>query len=156
MEDKEREATAYHEAGHAVMALALGRPVASVSIVPDQQYLGLCAFGKAVFRPSEDWIEREALIALAGLAAEVPDKRRLRLGRGRQGPALRRGADPGDRRQRTPGACLLKRLLSKAEHLLSREENCASWRAWCASLSQRETISGRTARHLFEEGQRER
>src|SRR3954451_4786005 len=64
-------ATAYHEAGHAVMALALGRPVAAVTILPDRLRLGACEFGKAVFRPSEDWLEREALISLAGLAAEA-------------------------------------------------------------------------------------
>jgi Peptidase family M41 len=66
-----RRVTAYHEAGHAVLALALGRPVDWVSIRPDRQFLGLCAFRKAVFRPSEDWLEREAIIALGGLAAEA-------------------------------------------------------------------------------------
>src|SRR5262245_4708973 len=65
------EATAYHEAGHAVAALALGRPVHAVSVLPGRERLGECHFGKAVFRPSEDWLEREALIALAGLAAEA-------------------------------------------------------------------------------------
>ena len=76
MEDKEREATAYHEAGHAVMVPARGRPVASVSIVPDQQYLGLCAFGKAVFRPSEDWIDAKPSSPWPAWAAEM-----LRLAR---------------------------------------------------------------------------
>ena len=66
-----REVTAYHEAGHGVAALALGRPVAWVSIRPDRKYLGLCAFGKGVFRPSEDWVEREAILSLAGPAAEA-------------------------------------------------------------------------------------
>src|SRR5262245_48336135 len=65
------EATAYHEAGHAVAALALGRPVTKVSVLPDRHTLGECCFGKPVFRPSEDWLEREALIALGGLAAEA-------------------------------------------------------------------------------------
>src|SRR5829696_258658 len=65
------EATAYHDAGHAVAALALDRPGVKVSILPDRDRLGICAFGKAVFRPSEDWLEREVLIALAGLAAEA-------------------------------------------------------------------------------------
>jgi ATP-dependent Zn protease len=65
------EATAYHEAGHAVVALALDRPVVKVSILADRDRLGICFFGKAVFRPSEDWLEREMLIALAGLAAEA-------------------------------------------------------------------------------------
>jgi DNA-binding CsgD family transcriptional regulator len=61
----EAVATAYHEAGHAVAALALDRPVHKVSIRPDRDKAGICAFGKAVFRPSEDWLEREVLIALA-------------------------------------------------------------------------------------------
>jgi ATP-dependent Zn protease len=68
MERSPAEATAYHEAGHAVMALALGRPVACVSVLPTRQLLGTCEFGKAVFRPSEDWLERELLIALVALA----------------------------------------------------------------------------------------
>ena len=65
------EAVAYHEAGHAVVALVLGRPVQRVTILAEGERLGTCEFGKAVFRPSEDWLEREALIALGGLAAEA-------------------------------------------------------------------------------------
>ena len=34
------EATAYHEAGHAVMALALGRTVHRVTILPEREHLG--------------------------------------------------------------------------------------------------------------------
>src|SRR5947208_587092 len=71
MKQEHDEVTAYHEAGHAVIALALGRPVRHVSILPDREALGLCEFGKSVFRPSEDWLEREALIALGGIAAEA-------------------------------------------------------------------------------------
>jgi ATP-dependent Zn protease len=63
--------TAYHEAGHAVVALLHDRPVQRVSILPNQERLGECKFGKGVFRPSEDAVEREILIALAGLAAEA-------------------------------------------------------------------------------------
>src|SRR5262245_53569141 len=71
MDEPFDEVTAYHEAGHAVVALALGRPVDRVSILPDRVNLGLCEFRKGVFRPSEDWVEREILIALAGPAAEA-------------------------------------------------------------------------------------
>ena len=65
------EAIAYHEAGHAAVALAPGRPVHGVSVLPDRENRGLCAFKKGAFRPSDDWLEREILIPLAGLAAEA-------------------------------------------------------------------------------------
>jgi hypothetical protein len=53
MEPSSDQATAYHEAGHAVLALLLSRPVARVSILPDREHLGVCEFGKGVFRPSD-------------------------------------------------------------------------------------------------------
>ena len=65
------ETTAYHEAGHAVIALVLDRPVHRVSVLPNRERLGQCEFAKGRFRPSEDWLEREILIALAGFAAEA-------------------------------------------------------------------------------------
>src|ERR1700721_1146233 len=71
MEPPFDQATAYHEAGHAGLALFLGQPVQRVSIRPDRGRLGVCGFGRGVFRPSEDWLEREILIALAGIAAEA-------------------------------------------------------------------------------------
>ncbi|MFO0927225.1 MAG: hypothetical protein U0736_09325 [Gemmataceae bacterium] len=46
MTTPDAEATAYHEAGHAV-ALALDRPVVKVSIRPDRDRPGICFFGKA-------------------------------------------------------------------------------------------------------------
>ena len=97
MEASFNASTAYHEAGHAVVALALGRPVQNVSILPNREVLGICKFGKA--RTSfEDWLG-EILIALGGIAAEVatgnyamePPDYQLRsvwpFGRGRQGQA---------------------------------------------------------------------
>jgi hypothetical protein len=71
MESPFAENTAYHEAGHAVAALALGRPVQRVSVLPAAKFLGRCEFGKGVFRPTEDWPEREILIALSGIGAEA-------------------------------------------------------------------------------------
>ena len=38
-------ATAYHEAGHAVMAMILGRAVQKVTIVPGQSHLGAQRLG---------------------------------------------------------------------------------------------------------------
>jgi hypothetical protein len=146
-----RQVTAYHEAGHAVAALALGRPVAWVSIRPDRKFLGVCAFQKGVFRPSEDWVEREAVIALAGPAAEAGYTGQLDwvgaahdydyaldLARGRGG----RDGKKADR--------LVKRWLAKADHLLGRGNTWDAVERIAAELVRLEEISGRAARHLFE------
>ena len=71
MEPADNEMTAYHEAGHAVVALALGRTVHKVSVLPNRERMGECRFGKGNTRASDDWVEREILIALGGLAAEA-------------------------------------------------------------------------------------
>ena len=63
-------ATAYHEAGHAVLALYLGRSIHRVSILPNQSSLGQCDIQKGSFRPSKDQLETEILILLGGVAAE--------------------------------------------------------------------------------------
>jgi hypothetical protein len=155
MDEVPDEVTAYHEAGHAVLALALGRPVHQVSILPTRELLGVCAFGKAPLRPSEDWVEREALIALGGVAAEAMytgahdwdgadrDRRYVReLALDRAG-----GERAAERLQR--------RWLAKAEHLLARP---AHWKAVgliAAELLRLREISGRAARHLFERCRKE-
>jgi ATP-dependent Zn protease len=144
-------ATAYHEAGHAVVALALGRPIHRVSVLPDGQFLGLCRFGKGAFRPSEDWLEREILIALGGLAAEArhtgdyawgaADRDRQYV---RQLAVQRAGERQAERLER--------RLLSKAEHLLGQQGHWRAVELIAAELLRRGAISGRAARHLFDRG----
>ena len=62
--------TAYHEAGHAVMALALGRNIQRVTIEPDPKRLGACEIKKGSFRPSPDVLETSVLIFYGGLVAE--------------------------------------------------------------------------------------
>ncbi len=144
-------ATAYHEAGHAVVALALGRPVQHVSILPDRTFLGRCEFGKGVFRPSEDWLEREILIALAGLAAEA----RFTGNYAWEGAAHDRQYVRGLTIQRageSRAERLERRMLSKTEHLLSQDENWAAVERIAAELLRLGSISGRAARHLFEQG----
>jgi ATP-dependent Zn protease len=150
----EDEATAYHEAGHAVAALALDRPVVKVSIRADRDRLGICFFGKAIFRPSVDWLEREVLIALAGMAAEA--RRTGEYDREAAGRDLRyaRGLSlqrAGNDRQ---AERLEKRMLSKAEHLLERGANWRAVERIAQALLQSGEISGRQARHLYEECRR--
>src|SRR5262245_31573474 len=151
----EDEATAYHEAGHAVAALVLDRPVVKVSIQPDRDKLGICAFGKAVFRPSEDWLEKEVLIALAGLAAEARHTGEYdRAAAGRDLLYARRLSlqRAGNERQ---AERLEKRLLSKAEHLLDRPGHWRAVERIAAELLEVREMSGRQARHLFEECMRD-
>ncbi len=138
------------------MALSLDRPVVHVSIRAGREFLGTCQFGKPVFRPSEDWLEREILIALAGLAAEaIHTNQYAWQGASRdlayaEQLAVSRAGHP---RQ---GQRLLRRSLAKTEHLLGREENWAAVERIAAELLRLGEISGRTARALFAERQRKR
>lgn len=151
MERQSEEATAYHEAGHAVVALALGRPVHLVSILSDRVYLGRCEFRKGVFRPSEDWLEREILIALGGIAAEAQLTGDYAWGgakRDRQHVRRLAVQRAGERQAER----LERRLLAKAEHLLTREGHWRAVELIAAELLRRGAISGRAARHLFDQG----
>lgn len=149
------QATAYHEAGHAVVALVLDRPVHRVSIQTDRERLGACHFGKSVVRPSEDWLEREILIALAGLAAEARFTGNYAWeGAARdQQYAHRLAVQRAGERQ---AERLLRRLLAKVEHLLAQEEHWRAVEQIAAALLQHGVISGRTARHLFDHALKQR
>jgi ATP-dependent Zn protease len=142
-------ATAYHEAGHAVVALALGRPVHRVTVLPNRDRLGQCEFRKGQYRPSDDWLETEILISLAGMAAEARftdayDRaaagRDLRYARQL---ALQRATERTlDRYER--------RMLAKVESILGDEGNWRAVEAIAAELLKLGTISGRAAKHLFD------
>ena len=143
-------ATAYHEAGHAAVALALDRPVHKVTILPGRDLLGWCKFQKGVFRPTEDWVEREVLIALAGMAAEArftgdycEDGAARDLRYARKLLAERAG---GERRADR----LERRSLSKVEALLNDDDTWRAVELIAEALLKTGTISGRAARHLFD------
>lgn len=141
--------TAYHEAGHAVMALVLDRPVERVSVRPGHETDGICHFGKKVYRPSEDWIEREILIALGGIAAEARftgDYDWHAAGKDQRYVARLATERAGEKRAER----LQRRLLSRAEHIIGQEQNWKAVELIAAELLQHGEISGRTVRHLFE------
>ena len=142
-------ATAFHEAGHAAIALALERPVHRVSVLPSRDRLGQCEFEKGVARPSEDSLEREILIALAGMAAEARHTGKY-------------GFAEADRDLRYVRRLVLRRtsprqaeryerrMLAKVEYLLADEGNWKAVEAIAAELLKFGVISGRSARHLFD------
>jgi ATP-dependent Zn protease len=144
-------AVAFHEAGHAVMALALGRAVQRVSVQPNHLRQGNCELKKGTFRPSKDAVETEILILLGGLAAEArqtghyaweaaaADLRGVRS-------LLEQRASSQRQLER-----LERRMLDKAEYVL---EQAGAWTAVeriAAELLRSTIISGRAARHLFEQ-----
>jgi hypothetical protein len=150
MEPPYDPATAYHEAGHAVAALALGRPVARVSVLPNRERLGACHFQKGVFRPSKDWVEQEIIISLAGLAAEA--RHTGEYARDAAGRDLRFVRDLAVQRAGPRQAERLeRRLLAKTEHLLADDGHWRAVEAIAAELLTRGEISGRAAKHLFEQ-----
>ena len=147
--------TAYHEAGHAVMALLHGRPVEQVTIRGTRFFLGKCEMDRGRFGPRQDELEAAMLILLGGMAAEARLRGTYELNGAAQDLrelrklSLRRAAN--DRQAER----LERRLLNKVEALL---DEVAVWQAVekiAAELLTRETISGRAARHLFDECQRD-
>ena len=149
-------ATAYHEAGHAVMALTLGRPIHKVTISPAQlqtggSRLGACSIKKGRSKNSKDWLEDDVLVLFAGMVAEshftaqycvqgaaqdLRAAKRLLANRATSERQLER---------------LMSRLLDKAEHLLADQGHAQAIELIARELLQKETISGRAVRHLFQQ-----
>jgi hypothetical protein len=142
--------TAWHEAGHAVMAMIFDRPVHRVSILPDDERLGHCQVNKGVYRPSDDRLEADLLILLAGPAAEAEVAGRYNWGgaaldlRGVHRLAMMRG---GAQKQ---AERLARRMLSRAEHLLRQKAHWHAVELIARELLSHQVISGRAARHLFD------
>ena len=147
-------ATCYHEAGHAVMALLMGRSIHKVSAVPNSLRLGVVEFKKGKSKQSDDWIEAEILIALAGPFAEakftgVFDER----GSARDLRVVRKYAE--DRVGERQVERYERRMLAKAEYLFADEGTWAAVEAIAKEMMDKGTISGRAARHLFEQSKKE-
>ena len=146
--------TAYHEAGHAVIALVLDRPVHRVSVLPNRDRLGHCEFAKGRFKPSEDSLEREILISLAGLAAEARHTGNYHLDAANHDLRYVRRLVL-ERKSERAAPRYEERMLSKVEAMLADD---ATWHAVeliAAELLKHGVISGRAARHLFEQAMRD-
>lgn len=149
-------ATAYHEAGHAVMAVSLDRNVEKVTILPGNMQaggvrLGACKLKKGRTHGTKDWIEDEVLILYAGMVAEsrftgrycqIGAREDLRIARGLLGN--RAGTEKKlDRLQ--------KRMLGKTEYVLDDQAHTAAIESVAKELIEKKTISGRAVRHFFDE-----
>ena len=148
-ERSQESCTAFHEAGHAVMALVFVRPVQKVSILPDQRRLGHCEFRKSVSRASQDRLEADILILLAGVVAEALHSgsynwtgAALDLQSVRRLAVMRSGQSQADK--------LTRRLLAKTEHLLQKARHWNAVEQIATHLLEKKSISGRAARHSFE------
>lgn len=143
-------ATAYHEAGHAAVALELGRPIHRVSILPNELRLGHCELKKSHHGPLKDSVESEILILLGGVGAEARhtgeyawDAASLDMRGVRALLQLRSGSDRQLKR-------LERRMLDKVEHILDDEGVWLAVERIAADLLRNKTMSGRGARHIFD------
>ena len=147
-------ATAYHEAGHAVIALALGRPVQRVSVQANHLRLGQCELKKGAGRPAKDAVETEILILLGGLAAEA--RQTGEYARAAAAQDLRGVRLLTQTRAESPRQAerLERRLLDKTEHILDQPGVWLAAERIAEELLRSTTISGRAARHLFDQAAR--
>jgi len=145
-------ATAYHEAGHAVMAILLGRKVKKVTIEPANLQtggtrLGAVQFLKGRTQPTDDWLEDEIIILLAGMVSESNFTGQYC----EQGAAMDlRSVDRLlESRVRTERQLekVRKRMLSKTELLLSEEANGKAVKAVADELLEKGNVSGRLVKH---------
>ncbi len=148
-------ATAYHEAGHAVMALFLGRPIQKVTVLAGRSQLGdvrlgVCEIQKGRFKASKNVLEDEVLILFAGMVAEARfTGQYCQQGATQDLRAIRRLLDhrAGSESQFER---LARRLRDKTEHLLGHEGQAKAVELIAGELVEKRTISGRAVRHLFE------
>jgi hypothetical protein len=148
---EELKATAYHEAGHAVVAIQLGRPVEKVSVVRNSLRWGVCQMSQRKGGPVHDEIETQALIHLAGIVCEARytghwnwagatqdllQVKRLARYRGSSEKQVER---------------LQKRWMDKVDYLISDEPTWDAVSQLALALVEKKSVSGRFAANLIAE-----
>jgi len=156
--DPRLTATAYHEAGHAVMALLLGRAVHKVTVAPGQLLsgvrLGACEMRKGRSKASNDPLEDEVLILLAGMVAESQwTGQYCRQGATQDLQAAGRLLSLNRAHNERQLERLEQRLIDKTEHLLGQTAVMQAIRWIAAELLDKTTLSGRAVRHLLTQAQ---
>ena len=153
--DVQLTATAFHEAGHAVMALTVGRRIQKVTIAPGQPQfgpgrLGTCEIQKGRSKASKDSLEDEVLILFAGMVAESHFTGKYSpAGAAQDLRAIRRLLSNRAQTERQMER-LERRLLEKTEHLLAGKEHVKAIELIARELIEKTTVSGRAIRHFFD------
>jgi len=147
-------ATAYHEAGHAVMAVSLGRSIQKATIVAANLQTGGTRLGAVKMqqgrkKAAQDWLEDEVLILFAGMVAESHFT----------GSYCPRGAASDLRaidhllgtRANTQRQLekLHRRLLDKTEYILGDDVHSKAVKSVAEQLLEHQTIKGRLVKHFL-------
>ena len=158
-------ATAYHEAGHAVMAVSLGRPIEKVTITPSKSQigamtsglrLGVCKIQKGRSKPTKDWLEDEVMILYAGMVAESGfTKQYCQIGAAQDLRQVRRLLERTRAKTERQLEKLEQRLLDKTEHALNDDVHLAAIEMVAKELLDKKTISGRAVEHFFKMAQQQ-
>lgn len=151
-DNPDRTATAYHESGHAVVAISLGRQVKKATINRANLQTGGVRLGAVMFekgrsKPTDDWLEDEVMILLAGMVAESRfTGRYCDQGAAVDLRAVDRLLDSRVRTERQLDK-LRQRLINKTEHLLSDPAHSMAVEAVAKELLVKSEVSGRLVRH---------
>lgn len=149
-------ATARHEAGHAVMAISLGRSIEKVTISPARlqtggSRLGICKIQKGRSKGSNDRLEDDVMILLAGMVAESHFTGRYCTDGAAQDLAhVERLLSTRATNERHMER-LKRRMLDKTEHVLGDEGHTKAIESIAQELLRNVTISGRSVRHHFQQ-----
>ena len=151
-DDLGRIATAYHESGHAVVAISLGRQIKKATVnranLPTGGVrLGAVMFEKGRSKPTGDWLEDEVMILLAGMVAESRfTGRYCDQGASVDLRAVDRLLDSRVRTERQMDK-LRQRLINKTEHLLNEPAHATAVEVVAKELLLKGEVSGRLVRH---------
>ena len=146
--------TAYHEAGHAVMAVSLGRIIQQATIVSAKLQTGGIRLGAVKMqsgrsKSTRDWLEDDVLILFAGMVAEAQfTGQYCPHGAATDLRSIEKLLSTRANTQRQLEK-LHRRLLDKTEHVLSDEIHSKAVRWVAEQLILHQTIKGRMVKHFL-------
>lgn len=155
----QRTATAFHEAGHAVAAAVLGRPIQKVTIAPANLQtgglrLGACEIQKGRSKPTKDWLEDEVVIFFAGMVAESQfTNQYCQVGAAQDIRVVRRLLSQSRATSERQLEKLERRLFEKTEYFFEDNAMLLAVELVAAELLAKESISGRAVKHLVQQAE---